>query len=498
MFDASSIRRSSRHNDGLTAGCGQRGVDETDTLSGGTRQAPALGGGARSRSTCLARCGVSTRPLHPLPASRKVRALLAYVALASKPVARGPLCELLWDVPNDPRGELRWCLSKIRGLLDDGASRRVLTRGTPFNWICRGVGSTRLTRSGPPTPGSRHCRSSNSRRSRRHSKVNPRKSGDRQQPVFTVWLTARRRRLRNCRSAALEQLVMRGPDDQALIYLDRPARAGAVRSEAHECLFKALARQGKTREADAHRRRPSTASNVKVSKDVIRAAWHAARTVMGTAIRANEGPRHAGRGAPPLRSRRSSTDHRPASPGGAADALAHDVTTRRPSCAACSSWRRARPRLHGEASAQRSGYVRMSMMSSAAHIGPGRRLTVTVELAETCTARTVWPILRPHTDDAFVVLDEIGNRIVALIASEIEALERDLAILKPTPALWMCVGGIRFGPAGTWDVYMRGRGPVCAILLRNGAGACILMPLRAKGGLLFNASSRDAFQRWND
>ena len=58
-----------------------------------------------------------------------MRALLAYVALAPKPVARGPLCELLWDVPNDPRGELRWCLSKIRGLLDDRACRRVHTHG---------------------------------------------------------------------------------------------------------------------------------------------------------------------------------------------------------------------------------------------------------------------------------------------------------------------------------------------------------------------------------
>src|SRR3954466_13749546 len=64
-----------------------------------------------------------------LPSSRKVRALLAYLALAPKPVARGPLCELLWDVPNDPRGELRWCLSKIRGLLDDRGCRRVLTHG---------------------------------------------------------------------------------------------------------------------------------------------------------------------------------------------------------------------------------------------------------------------------------------------------------------------------------------------------------------------------------
>jgi len=64
-----------------------------------------------------------------LPASRKVRALLAYLALTPHAVGRARLCELLWDVPNDPRGELRWCLSKIRGLLDEPARRRVQTCG---------------------------------------------------------------------------------------------------------------------------------------------------------------------------------------------------------------------------------------------------------------------------------------------------------------------------------------------------------------------------------
>jgi len=54
-----------------------------------------------------------------LPNSRKVRALIAYLALAARPVARTQLCELLGDVANDPRGELRWCLSKIRGLLEE-------------------------------------------------------------------------------------------------------------------------------------------------------------------------------------------------------------------------------------------------------------------------------------------------------------------------------------------------------------------------------------------
>ncbi|RUW78939.1 transcriptional regulator, partial [Mesorhizobium sp. M1E.F.Ca.ET.063.01.1.1] len=64
-----------------------------------------------------------------LPASRKLRALLAYLTLAPHPVSRSRLCELLWDVPNDPRGELRWCLSKLRAALDEPDLRRVETEG---------------------------------------------------------------------------------------------------------------------------------------------------------------------------------------------------------------------------------------------------------------------------------------------------------------------------------------------------------------------------------
>ena len=44
----------------------------------------------------------------PLPRSRKVRALLAYLAMAPRPVTREKLCELFWDVADDPKSELRW------------------------------------------------------------------------------------------------------------------------------------------------------------------------------------------------------------------------------------------------------------------------------------------------------------------------------------------------------------------------------------------------------
>ena len=60
------------------------------------------------------------------PPSRKVRALLAYLAMAPRPVTREKLCELFWDVADDPKSELRWCLSKLRPLVDRPATTRIV------------------------------------------------------------------------------------------------------------------------------------------------------------------------------------------------------------------------------------------------------------------------------------------------------------------------------------------------------------------------------------
>ena len=56
-----------------------------------------------------------------LPGSRKARALLAYLGACAATDAASQLCELLWDGPDDPRGQLRWCLSKLRVVV--GAAR---------------------------------------------------------------------------------------------------------------------------------------------------------------------------------------------------------------------------------------------------------------------------------------------------------------------------------------------------------------------------------------
>jgi DNA-binding SARP family transcriptional activator len=65
------------------------------------------------------------RPL-PLPPSKKTRALLAYLALTGRRFRREHLCELLWEIPDDPRGSLRWSLSKLRHLVDDEGRQRVV------------------------------------------------------------------------------------------------------------------------------------------------------------------------------------------------------------------------------------------------------------------------------------------------------------------------------------------------------------------------------------
>jgi TolB-like protein len=135
-------------------------------------------------------------------------------------------------------------------------------------------------------------------------------------------------------------------------------------------------------------------------------------------------------------------------PGGAADARAHHVITR-----------------HAK---QRSLFVIAQGTVFALHerrIGPeeagrmlnvdyvvggsvrrdGMRLTVRVELTETRSARIVWAeILNHKLDDAFLVLDEIGNRIVASIAGEIETVERNRAILRPPSSL------------DAWEAHHRG------------------------------------------
>lgn len=66
-----------------------------------------------SEDAAITRDGVPVE----LPKSRKARALLAYLALEGKPVHRVRLCEMFWDRASDPRGGLRWALTRLKKAL---------------------------------------------------------------------------------------------------------------------------------------------------------------------------------------------------------------------------------------------------------------------------------------------------------------------------------------------------------------------------------------------
>ena len=60
------------------------------------------------------------------PHSRKTRALLAYLVLTGRRHRRDRLCDLFWDLPDDPRASLRWSLSRLRSLVDEPGRERIV------------------------------------------------------------------------------------------------------------------------------------------------------------------------------------------------------------------------------------------------------------------------------------------------------------------------------------------------------------------------------------
>lgn len=76
----------------------------------------------------------------PMPASRKTRALLFLLLRSGRAWRREQLCEMFWEVPNDPRAALRWSLSKIRQALGEQAVWLVADRER-VACIADGVGS---------------------------------------------------------------------------------------------------------------------------------------------------------------------------------------------------------------------------------------------------------------------------------------------------------------------------------------------------------------------
>ncbi|WP_144861873.1 tetratricopeptide repeat protein [Mesorhizobium sp. J18] len=393
--------------------------------------------------------------------SRKVRALFAYLALALSAVGRSNLCELLWDVPNDPRGELRWCLSKLRTVLDEPGRQRVVASSDTIaldlsDCFVDVIEIAGAARKGIETLDVHRLRALSS------LFVGDFLDGleiDRSSQ-FERWLAAQRRRFRACHAAVLEHLVKNLPSDsdETLPLLEKWVELVPFDGRAHVMFLDALAARGQTGECEKHliaTARLFEAEDLDFSP--IRNAWRvigdggagvsrsaeAAISISPVSLIAGpETGRRASLAVMPFQSDGSSVR------GGLADGLTHDIITRLAKLrslfiiASGSVFALAERNVGPEDVARRlnldyvvTGTVRREVS----------RFIVTVEVIETHTARIVWTETFEHKpDDAFMVLDEIGNRIVSSIAGEIETIEKNRAILKPPNSL------------DSWEAYHRG------------------------------------------
>src|SRR5262245_15752783 len=398
-----------------------------------------------------------------LPASRKARALIGYLSLAPQAVPRTQLCELLWDVPNDPRGELRWCLSKLRGILDAPGRARLESRGDSIrldlaNCFVDAVEVSQATQTGIGSLPPERLRELSALF---NGELLDGLEVDRN-PGFNSWLTAQRRRFRSCHTALLEQLAKSASGDEVFVYLEQLAELAPFDQHVHEMLLNAFARRGRIREGEEHLAATARLFEAEgLDSTPIANLWRAAKAQREAAPQASVMPPAAllnpAATSPNVTPRRASIAVMPfaatdiaagSSHGGAAGGLAYDVITRLAKLRSlfviaqgtmfALSERRVGPEEAGR-------ILNVDYIVSGSLRRQGNRLRVSVELAETRSARIVWTeVFDQKVDDAFRVLDEIGNRIVASIATEVETIERNRAILKPPNSL------------DAWEAHHRG------------------------------------------
>jgi TolB-like protein len=328
-------------------------------------------------------------------------------------------------------------------------------------------------------------------------------------PAFSGWLTAQRRRFRGCHAALLEHLVRSVADDEAFAHVETWLQLAPFDLKVHERLLAVLARRGRIQEGDEHVAATSRLFESEGLDDApLRRAWRSARAegaaappsapvaseaTAGTEQALAQPARRASVAVMPFVDASGAADVG----GGTGDALVYDVITRLAKLRSLFVIAQGTVfALHarGIGAEEAARMLDVDYVASGSVRRDGARLTVSAELAETRTARIVWAeVFNRKLDDAFAVLDDIGNRIVASIASEIEMLERNRAMLKPPTSLDAWEAHHR----GLWHMYRFNR-PDNERARHFFETAVRLDPTfaRAYAGLSFT-HFQDAFQGWS-
>ena len=189
-----------------------------------------------------------------LPQSKKTRGLLAYLAITGRAHRRDRLCSLLWDVADDPRGALRWSLSKIRPVVDSETKRCLIAdrdsvalaleeSSLDWRWVRKQL-----------VPGV------DTLSTKRLKELESVFEGELLEGLelldfdeFTAWCAAERELARSMHTKVLHTLVERlgSTPSEALPYARELVRIDPINEEARARLIELLALAGRRNEAKA-------------------------------------------------------------------------------------------------------------------------------------------------------------------------------------------------------------------------------------------------------
>ena len=387
-----------------------------------------------------------------MPPSRKVRALLGYLALAPRPVLRAHLCELLWDVADDPRSELRWCLTKLRGVIDDAQRRRLVCAG---QWI--GVDRSHLEIDA--VTFSRGIEEALSQGSLADLKsLAGMIEGDLleglavdRSPMFDNWLRGQRHRFASWHSRALARIASLLPDDADEIFAVLRKRIGLAPFEekAHIDLMSALTARGHIAEAEHHLATTvSLYQREGLDAKPLHDAWRAARGIRPTVAPETRLPAFPEpSGNRPLRqlsTRRASVVVMPFEGStpveqGIADGLAYDITVglaKLRSLAVIAQGTTFALRNRGIRGVEAAALIGADYLATGSVSATGSRIRIGLQLCACHNERILWADKYDwRGDDAIQAPGTIATRIVSCLEAEIQLAECNSAILKPPESL---------------------------------------------------------------
>jgi DNA-binding SARP family transcriptional activator/TolB-like protein len=382
-----------------------------------------------------------------LPPSRKVRALLAYLAMAPRPVTREKLCELFWDVADDPKSELRWCLSKLRPLVDGPTTTRLIADREQV-WIDANllqIDAVSVARNTQQTLARGAPRELRSLLALFRGAFLEGLSVDRA-PLFENWLASQRHRFRQLHQQLLERLsaVLPPESDDRVEVLRQCIEVAPFDETAHIALVRALLRCKLYAEANQQ-----IVASVKLfeSEGVDPASL---RSGFATAQHRDSEPSIVTGidGAHLDSPGNQKPSHRPtllvmpftaaaAESASDADSITSDIIFGFAKLRSIGVIARGTAfSLRNRSPAAAAALVNARYVASGHLQRDGKRYLVSIELTDPSSGRIFWADeFSCNAVDSFSAPTQLAARIVAGLDTEIHVVERNRALLTPPAAL---------------------------------------------------------------